>query len=184
MQQTLSQWPKGKATSRLRVAVKIRNHLQFARESLSPLCLKQIPEYSHQTNPTSLSQVPPYVKSSHPESCILPFLLPLLSLLIRLLFLIVLLRKERERKGSALAICSLLEQVRPLTPVNWKVTVWGSSLSLTLLQKKPSLTWYYPHNRRAVSFTVCHGKSYFSLCQREPHNVPQHLLQDWKLIVY
>lgn len=95
MQQTLSQWPKGKATSRLRAAVKIRNHLQFARESLRPL--KQILEYSHQTNPTSLSQALPYVKSSHPESCILPFLLPLLSLLIRLLCLTVSLKKKREK---------------------------------------------------------------------------------------
>lgn len=85
MQQKLSQWPKGKATSRLRAAVKIRNHLQFARESLRPLCLTQIPEYSHQANPTSLSQALTYVKHSHPQSCILPFPFPLLSLFIRLL---------------------------------------------------------------------------------------------------
>lgn len=43
---------------------------------------------------------------------------------------------ETERKGMAPAICTLLEQVGPLlASVNWKVTVWGSSLILTLLQK-------------------------------------------------
>lgn len=41
---------------------------------------------------------------------------------------------ETERKGMAPAICTLLEQVGLLVSVNWKVTVWGSSLILTLLQ--------------------------------------------------
>lgn len=43
-------------------------------------------------------------------------------------------RGETERKGMAPAICTLLEQVGLLASVNWKVTVWGSSLILTLLQ--------------------------------------------------
>lgn len=63
----------------------------------------------------------------------------MLSFPIRLLYQSVLCKQA---KGIAPAICNLLAQVKPFTPVNWKVTVWGSSLILTLLQKKPSLKYY------------------------------------------
>lgn len=105
---------------------------------------------------------------------------PMFSLPVRLLYLSLLCKQMKDIVSGQSA--NLLAQVKPFAPVSWKVTDWGSSLTLTLLQKKPS-PYHHHHNRKAISFTMCYNKKYSSCCQREPHSVLHFLLQDGKLII-
>lgn len=89
------------------------------------------------------------------------------------------LRKQTEY--TARIMWTLLAQAKLFSPVKWKVPESDSSLTLTLLQKKPSLKYHHHHNCKAISCTVCHNKNYSSCCQRESHSLLcTYILQDKK----
>lgn len=73
----------------------------------------------------------------------------------------------KQMKDIAQTSCILLAQVKQSTPVDGNVSEQGSSLTLILLQKKPSVKYHHHHNRKAISFTMCYNKNDSSCCQGE-----------------